>query len=271
MIDNTDAFKTLKKEQQKILDFFLLVTSAVPSLKKMIKGHEEGIPNYESVASNDFFRQAFSVNRLTSISQQYKENLSRYLLLSSFAFFENYFISAIKELIEFHGGKDRLLKKIISANRNRIEKFNNEGSVRNDRKLLCVPYKGRHKKKYEKIISRLSDNTDYLESMKLIDGYGLKLIVEQIDSGNVKAATIPDLMEYALCLDMTQRIGNHTNNINKNVKEMLDAIRNARNDIAHGERHSSFGIELVMDYNAFLREIAIQIDNRLIQVFFVIF
>ena len=111
MIDQTQSFKKIKIEQQRIWDFALLICHAVPALKKTIKGVEESVPNY-SLPNPDYFTKPDNKDRLKAIASHSNYNLGKYVLLSSFSFFESYFRSVVQELIDFHGGKDEFIKDI---------------------------------------------------------------------------------------------------------------------------------------------------------------
>lgn len=107
MISHTKAFSRLKREQQKVLNYTILVCHAVPNLKKTIHGEEESVPYYE-VAQPHYYKKS-ELKRLKKLAESYKLDTAKYTLISVFSFFEFYFKSVVEELIEFHGGKDNFI------------------------------------------------------------------------------------------------------------------------------------------------------------------
>ena len=99
MIPNTQSFIRLRKEQQNVLNFIVLICHAVPNLRKTIKGVNAEIPKY-GIAKPFYFNQE-SLDTLESYSRHYKINIAKYALISIFSFFESYFKSVVEELIEF--------------------------------------------------------------------------------------------------------------------------------------------------------------------------
>jgi len=100
---HTKAFVRLKDQTQAVLDFSILVCNAIPLLKMTIKNVEKG-KEHTNLAKPDYFKGKPNQEKLKCHAQEYKENLSKYVLLSNFSFFEAYVIDAVNEIFEFHGG-----------------------------------------------------------------------------------------------------------------------------------------------------------------------
>ena len=76
MIDCTEALKRLKREQQRILDFSILICHAIPNVKKTIKGFEQSIAHF-SLPTPDYYNKE-PEGRIKELSKHYKENLSKF-------------------------------------------------------------------------------------------------------------------------------------------------------------------------------------------------
>ncbi|EZH73800.1 hypothetical protein ATO12_17865 [Aquimarina atlantica] len=267
MIGHTESFKNLKKEQQRILDFTVLVCYAVPNLKKSIKGFKEKVPNYEKLANPDYFKETADIGRLESLSGKYKENLSKYTLLSAFSFFESYFRDVVNELIEFHGGKSEFIETV--KNRHRTFLQNQNSTIIESKKKLNEPLKKIKWEKYQKHIKILDDEPNYRHPSELLATYGLKYFIESVVGNGFKSVMIPEILEYGLGLDMSEKVNKHPDLIDKNLKETFDIMRDLRNSIGHGNPHS-IGFEKVMDLIRFLRHFSLKIDEHLTNNFFIL-
>jgi len=111
MLTNTSAFKRLKTEQQNVINFAVLLCHAIPTTKKMIIGEEKGV-KYFNIPDVDYFNKSPN-SRIIQIAQHYKQNTSKYLIISTFSFFEFYIKDVIIELIDFHGGLEQMIKSVL--------------------------------------------------------------------------------------------------------------------------------------------------------------
>ena len=157
MKSSTDAFTRLKIEQQRILDFALLVCHAMPNLSKTIKGIECKIPDY-GLANPFYFVEIEDIERLKSLLKHSENNLAKYILFSSWSFFEFYFKDAMNELLIFYGGKENFLNGIKALNSRKMLK--NKKFVDKTMKLRETPKTGK-KDKYEKALNELSNSSEY--------------------------------------------------------------------------------------------------------------
>jgi len=267
MIDQTDSFKKLKVEQQKILDFTVLVCYAIPNLKKSIKGFKSQIPNYETMSKPDYFKDATAIPQLENIGKYYKENLGKYTLISAFSFFESYFRDVVEELIKFHGGKENFIETVHLRHKTFL--INQTPSITENKKKLTEPLKKKNWEKYKKHIEVLDKEPMYRHPSELLATFGLKYFIETVTGNNFKSVMIPDILEYAFGLDLSEKVNKHTELIEKDLKETFDTMRNIRNSIGHGDGNS-IGFEKVMDLIRFLRFFAVKIDNHLVNHFFVL-
>lgn len=85
MINCTESLKILKTESQRILDFSVLICYAVPGLKKLIRGYKERIKHFDKFHKPDYFKGRVDIDRLSAVSDNYKSNLSKYILIEGWA------------------------------------------------------------------------------------------------------------------------------------------------------------------------------------------
>ena len=109
MYPNTEAFLRLREQTQAVLGFTVLISNSVPLLKMTMKNIDKGIEGAQ-LAKPDYFKGDQNLDQLKSYSAEYKKNLSKYVLLSNFSYFEVYVIDAIAEMLEFHGGVEQLIE-----------------------------------------------------------------------------------------------------------------------------------------------------------------
>lgn len=267
MISNTEAFKRLKTEQQRIIDFSVLICYAVPNLKKSIKGYEEKVENYKTFITPEYFKEDTDIKRLKAISRNYKENLGKYTLVSAFSFIEFYFRDVVKELIEFHGGKERFIENIQHRQKDIIS--NEDENIENKKRKLREPIKPSKWEKYKKQIDELEKNPKYRHPSELLAGFGLRYFAEIVLGINFKSVLIPDLCENAFGIDLSEKVNKHPDLVEKDLKETFDYARELRNQIGHGNS-GDIGFNKVMDLIRFFRVFAVKIDKHLVKNFFVL-
>lgn len=253
MYAHTESFKRLKEQTQEILDFAILIMNAVPLLKMTIKKIEKGVDGI-ALAKPDFPNQVGpDKEQLKSYAQKYKGDLSKYILLSNFSYFEAYVIDAIEEIFKFHGGFDDML----TASQLKCQIFlnSNDTIIKQNKRKLQDHYDGRKKLKYTKYISELK-KVNYKFPSELLSSYGIIKLREELK--NLKSVGIPDILTKGL----------HMNISDDDIKE-FHRIRDIRNSIAHGQ-NKGFNIPLAMKCNAFLRNLSVRIDKHIVENFFVI-
>lgn len=265
MIANTNSFERLKKEQQRILDFAVLICHAVPNVKKTIKGQEENIPHF-SLPNPDYFNKEHH-NKIKELSKHYKENLSKYLIISSYSFFEAYFKAVIEEMIEFHGGRDEFCKNIQARHGQILQSIEQE-IVKSKRKLQ-EPRKLKNKLQYEKHIKLLEQRANYRKPSELFATLGVKYILELIGSERFRSAMIPELLEYGFLMKLDDKVNKSHDLKDKTLKETFNSMRDIRNKISHGD-NPTIDFAKAMDFIRFLRDLAVKMDKHLVEHFFVL-
>lgn len=254
MIAHTKAFKVLKEEAQRVFDFAIVVTYAVPALKYALKdiAPSEPIP----YKPDHFDARPVATEKVKSDAKEYKKWLSRVIFLSAFSFFEAYFYDVIKEILEFHGGIQLLEKVSISHN----SEICDESCITYKRKLQEYP-NSKDIDKYRKYGKRLS-KVGYRFPSTLLSRYGLIKLFELFEKDiNIRAYDIPKLAVEVLQLDMDK----------KTEIDVFHKYREIRNKIAHGRANSAaLHISKAVDANNFLRNLALKIDRHIVQNFLVV-
>ena len=267
MIGHTKSFKKLKTEQQKILDFSILVCYVVPNLKKSIKGYKEQVKNYETFVKPDYFVSDLNVPQLEGFTHEYKNSLGKYTLLSVFSFFENFIKDVVIELIEFHGGSEKFISIVHDRHKGFIN--NQSGELAEIKKKLQEPIKKKNKQRYRKYISEIEEQPHYRHPSELLATYGLKYFIETVTGNSFRSVLIPDLLEFAFGMDLSEKVNKHADLIEYDLKETFDIMRKVRNSISHGNG-SNVGFEKVMDLIRFLRHLSVKIDTHLTNHFFIL-
>lgn len=252
MYPNTESFLRLRAQTQAVLDFTVLISNSVPLLKMTIKNIEKGI-NGIQLANPDYFKGDQNQEQLKSYAADYKINLSKYLLLSNFSYFEAYVSDAIEEMFKFHGGSEQL----INDARRRCRKHINPSDtvINENRKKLQDSYKKKNDGKYRKFTNLLQEYNFKFPS-ELLSSYGVQKLKDELK--NIKSVDIPSLLIDGLLFPMTE----------DDVEE-FHRIRDIRNSIAHG-KCKSFDMPSAMICNKFLRNLSVQIDSHIVNNFFII-
>lgn len=262
MIACTSSFRKLKVEQQKILDFSVLICHSIPNLKKTIKGQTENIP-YFSVPPPEYFNQEPN-ERLTRLSSDYKKDLSKYILISAFSFFESYFRSVVKELLEFHGGKETYMQTALSRHKRLIQNRNIQ-----EINKLQEPIKKKNREKYLKLIQILDNNPLYNRPSDIFGPFGIKYISDLVLSDNFRSVMIPDILEYGFLMNLDELVNKHPDLSSKSLRETFEIMRNYRNSIGHGDV-LDINFPKTMEFIRFLRHFATKIDKHLVKYFFIL-
>lgn len=265
MLANTNSFGRLKKEQQRILDFAVLICHAVPNVKKTIRGSMEKIP-YFSLPNPDYFNKEHE-DKIKELSNHYKENLSKYLIISSFSFFEAYFKSVIEELIDFHGGREIFIKNIKDRHQKLIE--TNEKEISKNKRKLQEPPKKKNYSQYEKHRKALEQNALFRMPSELFASLGVKYILDLVGSDRFRSVMIPELLEHGFLMSLEEKVNKSDDLKNMTIKETFSSMRDIRNKISHGN-DPSIDFAKAMDYIRFLRHLAVKVDKHIVEHFFIL-
>ncbi|SEJ79312.1 hypothetical protein SAMN05216327_12045 [Dyadobacter sp. SG02] len=230
---------TLQTQVQSIFDFAVVVCHSIPALKLQMKLLDEG--KITKLPDPDYFEANNPTTKLREQADGYKDKLATYLFLSSFAFFENYLGSALKEVLALSVSipEKETLKSSLTNNTNTKPK-----------KILRSTYDARHMQRYEKY-SRELDAENYIHPNDLVSIIAVESLIKTIV--DLKANQIPDFLINTIKMD-----------ISDSDKKSFGTYRQLRNDIAHGD-NPTVTMRKVKEANKFLRKFATQIDEFLIE------
>lgn len=256
----TKSFEKWKQQTQETFEFSVLVCNAVPTLKRNIVLYEKAkisdltVPEYygwtgELTVEEKLRRK----DQLKKYTYGYKEKLSKYILISNFSFFESYVQNVLKEMIDYHGGRDNFIESAQKRSEAQFDNLTNE--MENSRKKLRFKnLVGGHVSQYAKASKDLAA-LNYKFPTDLLSGYGAKMLLQKIN--NNAAKDIPKLMQDGFCLNLDGTL----------VLEFHNA-REIRNKIAHGEE-VSLSISQVTKYSKTFKSLAIAIDQHLLSHYFI--
>jgi len=115
MTTHTKTYNDYLIKQKQIFDFAEMICYSVPNLSDTIVKHEKGLQYFDVFSTPDYFREnKTDVQRLKNSIKYYKKNLSKYLLIGAFGYFEDYFRTIVNELVVFHGN-DKFIETIFNT------------------------------------------------------------------------------------------------------------------------------------------------------------
>lgn len=246
MIPHTKSFKRLKEEAQQVLDFAIVVSYAVPSLKRVLQtvGEDEALP----FTPDHFDSRPIATQKVRSNIKHYKEVLSRHIFISSFSYFEAYFVDVLKEIIAFHGAECLLSKHNLSRNKALIGD-DAQRSVRKLREYRTPSNLGAYASHGRKLAA-----SGFVFPSSVLARHGLQQLIQLIESDKIRSVEIPGLIESVLQLPLDQDL---------EVKK-FHAFRSMRNSIAHGRpKKGSLHLQKAIEANDFLRNLALKIDAHI--------
>jgi hypothetical protein len=249
MISNTQAFIKYKTQGETMFNFVVVACYSVPTLRKQIEGIQAGTVT-SALSSPDYFKNDNNTPEgLFQKSADYTRALASYVLLSGFSYFEAYVIDAVREMITFHGGIEKMEKRartFITSTPSHI--------IAHKRKLQ-EPIKPSKYQKYQKHTRELM-KAGFQFPSDLLSGYGARALERKLDG--LKAFEIPNLLQEGLLMTLS-----------KPTLAKYTATRKMRNDVAHGQ---SVTIELrtAMQACKNLHTLAAQVDKHLVEHYFII-
>lgn len=253
MIPHSKSFSRLKNEAQKVFDFAIVVSYAVPSLKYALKslGPTDSIP----FKPEHFDSRPIATAKVRENAKEYKALLSRYVFLSTFSFFEAYFHDLLEEIVQFHT-KEGLIDKLSIAHNLTLT----SSDVVHKKRKLQEYAKPNEKSKYKAATKALSE-VGFRFPAALLSAYGLRRLFELLDGGYIPAVNIPQLAQEVLQLPLDQA----------SEIDVFNGYRDDRNKIAHGRADkTSLHLSKAVEANNFLRNLALKIDRHSVEHFFLV-
>lgn len=244
----TKAYVKLKIQTQQVFEFSVSVCYGIPSLKYNIKNVEKGI--ISKLPRSDYYKlDGNAGEQLTKFTRDYRKQLARYTLLSVFSFFESFVSEIIREIVDFHGGRENYLSRLRQA-RAESSKLDSK-EIRRSIVILGKEQNPKHRERTRKYLGILK-STEVVAPDNMFAYYGLKRILEEVD-GHFTASRIPNILAEGIGFEMTEA-------------EILkfQEIRTKRNSVAHGDIFE-LSLKNVSDYNDFLRKLAIRINRYVVR------
>lgn len=249
-LPNTQAYLRWREQTQAAFDFCVLVSHAIPTLKRQMSLVDKGI--IPSLPKPDYYAKISSNATLREKAQTYKKQLAAYLVISLFSYFEAYVIDAIQEMFAFHGGvaqfqakaaeRDKMFMQAIST-----DAYGSKRILRGKRdKAKIAQYKASARK-----LAAIG----YRFPSELLSSFGVKMLNQKV--GNLKANDIPELLMHGLHLEL-----------DADTIQKYHEFRNIRNSLAHGRR-VELSIKEVSERNEVLRKMAYALDVHLNEHFMI--
>jgi len=249
-VRTSKSYLKLREQIQESFNFVYIVCQSVPCLKLQSslvkKGQLQKLPN------PDYYQNPNPLDQISNQVKDYKGELSKFVLLSSFSYFESYFVDILKELIEFLGGPEKMEKRAEISARTTIKK-QSENFTKQKRHLSKNDDK--HHDRKRKATRELKE-VNYIFPSSLLSSFGVKSLIQKM--GNIKSVDIPKLLTDGFHMDLSET-----------DIEKFHSIRDMRNKIAHGN-NPTLVLKEVIEMNNFLREFAKSIDSHLIESFFIL-
>lgn len=254
MRTHTESYKVFKKELDDLWNFALMISYAVPSLNKTIKGVEEKVPDYSLPRPDYFFYDNSSNEDLKKHMGGYKQRLAAYLWLSIFSFFEAYVTNVLDELVCFHGGKSEFIEISEKSTKKKMNSITEE--------MFQTVYKGKLHNTYDPLrnsknitYTRTLLNMEYPFPTEFFSTLGIKFFINQLK--DIRAKDIPDVMKNSFNFNMD----------NQTEKKFLH-YKDIRNNIAHGKPKQLSLIDVKEMYRTLIK-LARRFDSHLLKYYFI--
>lgn len=245
----TQPYLRLRESIQQTFDFAYIVCQAVPCLKLQISLIKK--ETIQKLPPPDYFTKPNDLSLISAQVKDYKAELCRHAILSSFSYFEAYVVDVVKEFIKFHGGDHQLHTQSVSRVQKIIE---HQAKGHTAAKRVLQKNSAQEGFKARSATDTLKERNFTFPS-ELFYPLGLKYLVQKI--GNLKASEIPAFLTDAFGMQLSE-----------SLVESFHAIRDIRNKIAHGQAVTLI-IKDVAEYNAILRDFALAVDRHLVANFLI--
>ena len=227
----------MKNKIQEIFDFATATCQAFPIMK-------DAITTGTTLPQPDYFRGNNSITLLNNQIATYEQNLSTYLFLVSFSYFENYIKNVVNEIISIHNTNIMIKVQVkLLLNNPNLDKYKQKLKGINEPRNLD---------QYRKFSKELR-NSNYLHPRDAFDFTSKAILNNYVKE--LKAYQIPELLKDFLLIDLP-------NNFQKDYKSFAEI----RNRIAHGNNPPMTFIE-VRKANNFFRNSAKNFDKQIVSNF----
>lgn len=295
MITHSNSYIILKNQTESSMNFAYLCCKAMPTLNyciNLVKESKEGkiklIKDDKEIELKlpkaDYFKTEHSVEKLKEYKTYYRKNLAKLIFINSFSYFESYFKDLIKELLNFHGGKEQFIKTSKYKELQHLkceENIDLKKAINKLREYASKPvkkekYSTGKKEKYSKYIEEL-DNTSFRFPSELFATFGIIRLGEYIENKYLyNASKILDIAQDCFGVELS-----------KEEISKFNTYRDFRNDVAHGKvlppekelqngrniediNFKDFEFKHAQEANKFFKTLALKIDKHVVKHFFVI-
>ena len=241
---NTKAYLKLREQIQEAFDFVYVVSQAVPCMKLQISLIDKGEIN--DLPAPDYFTKPNPLDQISAQVKGYKSELSKYILLSSFSYFESFIVDVIEEVMAINGGPDEFAKKTKEIATKTIQ---SQGNSYSKQKVTLSKQEAHERDRRLLATSKLTEN-NFVFPSSLLSHLGVKALSQKL--GNLKSVDIPKLMQDAFCMEW-----------NDDDVKGFHQMRETRNRVAHGKT-VNLSVKDVVEMNTRLRDIAHKVDQHLI-------
>lgn len=253
---HTIAYSRWKEQTQDTFDFSVLVCTAVPTLKRNLKLYEKGVietltkaDHYGPIGEPSKIQNDCNVTQLREKTNEYKQKLSKYILISNFSFFESYVKDVIDEMVLFHGGADGFIK----AASNKADVFSNFTS--NEIELAARKLRAKKGNQVSLKATNILKAKGYPFPSDFFAAYGIASFIRTI--GNMSAKDIPSVIKDGLHMNLSET------DILK-----FHNTREARNNVAHG-KSILLDLTKVTEMSKFLKSIALRLDQHILRYYMI--
>jgi len=246
---NTKSYLKLREQIQESFNFVYIVSQAVPCLKLQSSLVKKGV--IQELPSPDYFTKPNPIEQIDIQVKGYKNELSKYILLSSFSYFESFVVDVVKEVIDFHGGETAFE---FNAKKYVTKTMHNQSNNYTKEKTILSKTDPRQINRRQFATQKLNQE-NFIFPSALLTHLGVKALIQKLN--NLKSVDIPKLMIDAFCMEW-----------NENDISNFHTMREKRNNIAHGDT-VKLDIKSVIQMNTQIRDIALKIDQHLIHHFFI--
>ena len=252
MLAHTKAFATYRTLSQAHLNFAVLVCHAVPALRAdlaLSAPTVSHLPDHFKAGRNPKAEVAGYV-------VGYQDELARSTLITVFSYFEAYISDALREIVDFHGGK----KEFKSRSLKRATKFIAAAhpDVQNHKRKLQDNPTPTKLQKYQKH-ARILDGKGFRFPTDLLAHFGAAQLLPKLDAKRgMRAFEVPMMIEECLLFPIAE-----------DDRQDFEAVRSLRNKIGHG-RPPPISLKQSLHYASKLHTLAANVDRHIVEHFMVI-
>jgi hypothetical protein len=257
MVAHSKAYETFTHSMEQQLDFVVLVSYAVPVLKRNIAADDQGGPSIPINPPDYFVQRRLSKPQLGEFMKSYEHELARTLILASFAYFEAYVKAIIKEFIDFQGGPKQFLDTALRRSTRSMRGIG--GNLLEAKRKVQEPEKPGKHAKYAKYAAELAQ-AGFRFPSEILAVYGVRKLLEKVSKDRrleLKAGEIPTILIDAFQMDSFQR----------HVAD-FESARKLRNELAHGLRQQVL-LKHAVDTGRQIRQWGATVDSHFMEHFFV--